>query len=253
MPADEKQPLTSQQQQLPASQKQAPQPTETRQKRAKIVSACSECRRKKTRCNGEQPCRNCQKSASPCVYPVSHSDDKRNGPSRAALEAIEERLQAIEEMLKTIVQSQLYMADLDPVAVNRFLNKDSSSSTTSTAPTATAVTSPTFRQQQQQLYISPSPQPSVASINTTPPTSSNYTAGGPPPPHPTTSSSSSSSSSSSPPPGREVRLPSIHSLSVPAAEHRDLPPLNSLHHQQQQDSYYDSSVDSQSNDRKRKR
>jgi hypothetical protein len=114
------------------------------------------------------------------------------------------------------------------------------------------MTSPTFRQQ-QQLYISPSPQPSVASINTTPPTSSNYTAGGAPPPHPTTSSSTSSSSSSSPPPGREVRLPSIHSLSVPAAEHRDLPPLNSLHHQQQQDFYYDSSVDSQSNDRKRKR
>ncbi|CAO3600519.1 unnamed protein product [Absidia cylindrospora] len=98
MPSDEQQQQQQQQQQAP--------PPETRQKRAKIVSACSECRRKKTKCNGEQPCRNCQKSSVPCVYPTSHTDDKRNGPSKAALEAIEERLKAIEDMLKTIVQSQ---------------------------------------------------------------------------------------------------------------------------------------------------
>ncbi|KAI9300051.1 hypothetical protein BJ944DRAFT_171451, partial [Cunninghamella echinulata] len=85
------------------------QPTEPRQKRVKIVSACSECRRKKTKCNGETPCSNCNKSSATCIYPTSHSDDKRNGPSKAALEAIEGRLKAIEDMLKTIVQSQFAM------------------------------------------------------------------------------------------------------------------------------------------------
>ncbi|KAI8368113.1 uncharacterized protein BYT42DRAFT_585320 [Radiomyces spectabilis] len=103
----------------------ADEPVETRRKRAKIVSACSECRRKKTKCNGEQPCRNCQKSSVPCVYPsTSHADDRRNAPSKAALEAIEERLKTIEDMLKTILQAHLPLGDLDPMAVNNFLNKD---------------------------------------------------------------------------------------------------------------------------------
>ncbi|GAN03037.1 hypothetical protein MAM1_0033d02488 [Mucor ambiguus] len=99
---------------------------EPRKKRAKIMSACGECRRKKTKCNGEQPCRNCQKSNAACIYPTaSQMDDKRNhgGPSKAALEAIEDRLKAIEDMLKTILQSQLPVHDLDPVAVNNFLTK----------------------------------------------------------------------------------------------------------------------------------
>ncbi|KAI7872076.1 hypothetical protein BDF14DRAFT_1699843, partial [Spinellus fusiger] len=82
------------------------QPVEPRKKRAKIVSACGECRRKKTKCNGEQPCRNCIKSGVPCVYPSSsQSDDRRNAPSKAALEAIEDRLKTIEDMLKTILHT----------------------------------------------------------------------------------------------------------------------------------------------------
>ncbi|KAK4515480.1 uncharacterized protein ATC70_010430 [Mucor velutinosus] len=100
--------------------------TEPRKKRAKIMSACGECRRKKTKCNGEQPCRNCQKSNAACIYPTaSQMDDKRThgGPSKAALEAIEDRLKAIEDMLKTILQSQFPVQELDPVAVNNFLTK----------------------------------------------------------------------------------------------------------------------------------
>lgn len=75
-------------------------------KRAKIVSACAECRRKKTKCNGEQPCRNCQKSAVHCIYPSLQQDDKRNGPTRAALESIEERLKNIEDMLRAVLSNQ---------------------------------------------------------------------------------------------------------------------------------------------------
>ncbi|KAF1798496.1 Zn(2)-C6 fungal-specific transcription factor [Mucor lusitanicus] len=107
---------------------------EPRKKRAKIMSACGECRRKKTKCNGEQPCRNCQKSNAACIYPTaSQMDDKRNhgGPSKAALEAIEDRLKAIEDMLKTILQSQLPVHDLDPVAVSNFLTKSNDNSSNS--------------------------------------------------------------------------------------------------------------------------
>ncbi|RCH90496.1 hypothetical protein CU097_008221 [Rhizopus azygosporus] len=80
--------------------------TEPPKKRAKIVSACAECRRKKTKCNGEQPCRNCQKSAVHCIYPSLQQDDKRNGPTRAALESIEERLKNIEDMLRAVLSNQ---------------------------------------------------------------------------------------------------------------------------------------------------
>ncbi|KAI8061909.1 hypothetical protein BDF21DRAFT_428776, partial [Thamnidium elegans] len=172
------------------------QTTEPRRKRAKIVSACGECRRKKTKCNGEQPCRNCEKSGVPCVYPSSSSsnDDKRNAPSKAALEAIEERLKTIEDMLRTIIKSQNVLAvEMDPV-VNNFLNRDSKSSSSS-------VSSP-------PLPPPPPPPPSVPPLLTTPQQQSDTTTS----------------------PSLQNRLPSIRSLSSSyppeqKLEHRDLPPL----------------------------
>ncbi|KAI9246039.1 hypothetical protein EDC94DRAFT_627772 [Helicostylum pulchrum] len=172
------------------------QTTEPRRKRAKIVSACGECRRKKTKCNGEQPCRNCEKSGVPCVYPSSSSnDDKRNAPSKAALEAIEERLKTIEDMLRTIIKSQNVLAvEMDPV-VNSFLNRDSKSSSSSSVsspppslqPPQPSSSAPQQQQQQQQQQSD------------------------------TTDT-------------RQNRLPSIRSLSSSyppeqKLEHRDLPPL----------------------------
>ncbi|GAN01534.1 hypothetical protein MAM1_0008d00967 [Mucor ambiguus] len=40
----------------------------TRRKRLKVVSACGECRRKKTKCNGEKPCAGCLKAHVECKY-----------------------------------------------------------------------------------------------------------------------------------------------------------------------------------------
>ncbi|KAI9280344.1 hypothetical protein BC943DRAFT_265943, partial [Umbelopsis sp. AD052] len=82
-----------------------PQTGDTRRKRAKIVSACSECRRKKTKCNGEIPCKNCAKSGVRCEYPTLNNEDRRNAPTKAAVEAIEDRLKTIEGMLRTILES----------------------------------------------------------------------------------------------------------------------------------------------------
>ncbi|KAI7869569.1 hypothetical protein BDF14DRAFT_1699895, partial [Spinellus fusiger] len=91
-------------------------PKEHRKKRAKIVSACSECRRKKTKCDGVSPCKTCTKAQVSCIYP-SQSDDKRNSTSKVAMEAIEERVKAIEDLLQVFLQSQIAIADLDPVAL----------------------------------------------------------------------------------------------------------------------------------------
>lgn len=45
---------------VPADQK--------RRKRLKVLSACNECRRKKTKCNGEKPCTGCLKANVECKY-----------------------------------------------------------------------------------------------------------------------------------------------------------------------------------------
>lgn len=116
-----------------------PSTIEPRRKRAKIVSACGECRRKKTKCNGEHPCRNCEKSGVACIYPMAQNDDKRV-PSKQALEAIEERLKTIEDMLRTIIKTQHLHQDMDP-AIHQFLHNTSKSS-----PTPPAITSPPLQQ-----------------------------------------------------------------------------------------------------------
>ncbi|ORX45252.1 hypothetical protein DM01DRAFT_1411013 [Hesseltinella vesiculosa] len=46
-----------------------------RRKRLKVATACTECRRRKTKCDGAQPCANCIKSKSNCCY-VSPSTSK---------------------------------------------------------------------------------------------------------------------------------------------------------------------------------
>jgi hypothetical protein len=193
--------------------------TEPRRKRAKIVSACGECRRKKTKCNGEHPCRNCEKSGVPCVYPsTSSNDDKRNAPSKQALEAIEERLKTIEDMLRTIIKSQNILSSVDMIdpVVNNFLNSSRDSKST-----CSSISSPTLQQQQQQ-------QSNIIHNNTTTSTTTNNT-------NTTNTPTNNNNNNTSPmnsPTSQHHRLPSIRSLSTSYTpeqqkieNNRDLPPL----------------------------
>ncbi|KAI8375032.1 hypothetical protein EDC96DRAFT_497642 [Choanephora cucurbitarum] len=149
--------------------------TEPRRKRAKIVSACGECRRKKTKCNGEQPCRNCEKSGAPCIYPSANaSDDRRNAPSKQALEAIEDRLKTIEDMLRAIIKAQQLATAEEPL-INHFLSRDSvqssSSSVSSPPPLPLPHSSTSARMQTTPPPLSPSLQnnsnrlPSIRSLS----------------------------------------------------------------------------------------
>ncbi|KAI8642978.1 hypothetical protein BD408DRAFT_431887 [Parasitella parasitica] len=119
----------------------------TRRKRLKVVSACSECRRKKTKCNGEKPCAGCIKANVDCKYsnpPKSRPSNNRplaasssptsasslppqsqqtqqeprfyqpqpqqlsqsNDKSNTAIQAIENRLSVIEDILQTLLKQQ---------------------------------------------------------------------------------------------------------------------------------------------------
>ncbi|KAI8359970.1 hypothetical protein BD560DRAFT_405065 [Blakeslea trispora] len=145
--------------------------TEPRRKRAKIVSACGECRRKKTKCNGEQPCRNCEKSGAPCIYPSANvTDDRRNAPSKQALEAIEERLKTIEDMLRTIIKTQQLTAAEEPL-ISHFLSRDSVQSSSSSVSSPPPPPPSSNRMQNTPPPLSPSLQhnsnrlPSIRSLS----------------------------------------------------------------------------------------
>ncbi|OBZ90882.1 hypothetical protein A0J61_01065 [Choanephora cucurbitarum] len=100
----------------------------TRRKRLKVVSACGECRRKKTKCNGEKPCAGCLKAHVECKYvdatktaTISTAENDKfilqstiypqpqppsSGHSTlSSIESIEERLGAIENILRTLLGS----------------------------------------------------------------------------------------------------------------------------------------------------
>ncbi|KAI8371426.1 uncharacterized protein BYT42DRAFT_580199 [Radiomyces spectabilis] len=103
----------------------------TRRKRLKVVSACSECRRKKTKCNGETPCIGCIKTRVDCRYsngnkpkPSVPRHDESLAPKTTAtptvpksatavhgmttttesIEAIESRLSVIEDVLRALIR-----------------------------------------------------------------------------------------------------------------------------------------------------
>ncbi|ORZ03432.1 hypothetical protein BCR43DRAFT_49716 [Syncephalastrum racemosum] len=120
-----------------------------RRKRLKVVSACGECRRKKTKCNGEKPCTGCIKAKVECKYATSlktksmtpaasstaaaaaasssgshstafranqrhhHPDDQSSATQRAvSVEAIEDRLTVIEDILRALLKNKHQGASL---------------------------------------------------------------------------------------------------------------------------------------------
>ncbi|KAL9551005.1 hypothetical protein MBANPS3_004460 [Mucor bainieri] len=56
----------------------------TRRKRLKVVSACGECRRKKTKCNGEKPCAGCLKAHVECKYTSASAITAANAAASTA-------------------------------------------------------------------------------------------------------------------------------------------------------------------------
>ncbi|KAI8078731.1 uncharacterized protein BX664DRAFT_342576 [Halteromyces radiatus] len=191
-----------------------PQINTPRKKRVKIVSACGECRRRKTKCNGELPCRSCHKADVPCVYPaVSHAEDKRNHISKAALEAIEDRLKAIEDMLHTILRSQSFVAELPAAAVSQFLNNKESPSSSLSLPRSYDQKQPQQSSSSSFTTLTSTQQRSHSSLLRSPPTQLNNTSNNEKDTKDDDDSKNNKNIStimSSP----DVRLPSIHDLSV---------------------------------------
>ncbi|KAJ5551068.1 hypothetical protein N7535_000990 [Penicillium sp. DV-2018c] len=71
------------------------------QKRRRVGRACDECRRKKIKCDGKQPCTHCTVYSYECSY--DQPSNRRRNPAPQYVEALETRLQKAEALLRTVL------------------------------------------------------------------------------------------------------------------------------------------------------
>ncbi|KAJ6166806.1 hypothetical protein N7470_002253 [Penicillium chermesinum] len=70
------------------------------QKRRRVGRACDECRRKKIKCDGKQPCTHCTVYSYECTY--DQPSNRRRNPAPQHLEALEARLHKAEAILRVV-------------------------------------------------------------------------------------------------------------------------------------------------------
>ncbi|KAI9736676.1 MAG: hypothetical protein M1834_000880 [Cirrosporium novae-zelandiae] len=70
-------------------------------KRRRVTRACDECRRKKIKCDGKQPCTHCTVYSYDCTY--DQPSNRRRNPPPQYIEALENRVQRAEALLKTVL------------------------------------------------------------------------------------------------------------------------------------------------------
>ncbi|KAF7934231.1 uncharacterized protein EAE97_008591 [Botrytis byssoidea] len=68
------------------------------QKRRRVTRACDECRRKKIKCDGKQPCTHCTVYSYDCTY--DQPSNRRRNPAPQYVESLELRLQRAESIIK---------------------------------------------------------------------------------------------------------------------------------------------------------
>ncbi|KAL9129984.1 MAG: hypothetical protein Q9217_001706 [Psora testacea] len=71
------------------------------QKRRRVTRACDECRKKKIKCDGKQPCTHCSVYSYECTY--DQPSNRRRNPTPQYVEALEMKLQRAETILKSVM------------------------------------------------------------------------------------------------------------------------------------------------------
>ncbi|KAL4810328.1 fungal-specific transcription factor domain-containing protein [Aspergillus unguis] len=71
------------------------------QKRRRVTRACDECRRKKIKCDGKQPCTHCTVYSYECSY--DQPSNRRRNPAPQYVEALENRLHKAEALLHVVL------------------------------------------------------------------------------------------------------------------------------------------------------
>ncbi|KAL1909294.1 Gypsy retrotransposon integrase-like protein 1 [Sporothrix stenoceras] len=100
----------------------APMPTPVH-KRRRVTRACDECRRKKIKCDGKQPCTHCSVYSYECTY--DKPSNRRRNPAPQYIEALESRLQRAETLLRKFMPDvDLADPNLDPMVQQEFQNRE---------------------------------------------------------------------------------------------------------------------------------
>ncbi|KAJ5684143.1 uncharacterized protein N7477_000488 [Penicillium maclennaniae] len=71
------------------------------QKRRRVGRACDECRRKKIKCDGKQPCTHCTVYSYECTY--DQPSNRRRNPAPQYVEALEARMHKAEAILRSLL------------------------------------------------------------------------------------------------------------------------------------------------------
>ncbi|CAG8008833.1 unnamed protein product [Penicillium salamii] len=83
------------------SQDASADPKSLPMKRRRVGRACDECRRKKIKCDGKQPCTHCTVYSYECSY--DQPSNRRRNPAPQYVEALEARMQKAEALLRTVL------------------------------------------------------------------------------------------------------------------------------------------------------
>ncbi|CAO3589180.1 unnamed protein product [Absidia cylindrospora] len=123
-------------------------------KRAKASVACHECRKRKVKCEGIQPCLRCRKSNFRCIFPQQQSS--KRGPPKQYIEILEARLQLMEKALRTIGGPASEILD-DALSLDHHALQDKNGihedDTTMQQPNEFHPTPNSIQQQQQQQQL----------------------------------------------------------------------------------------------------
>ncbi|KAF7897477.1 hypothetical protein EAF00_005705 [Botryotinia globosa] len=106
------------------------------QKRRRVTRACDECRRKKIKCDGKQPCTHCTVYSYDCTY--DQPSNRRRNPAPQYVESLELRLQRAESIIKACLPHiNLNDPNIDAASLLHRQVAPTTPSTTSSMPSAT--------------------------------------------------------------------------------------------------------------------
>ncbi|KAK9355159.1 fungal-specific transcription factor domain-containing protein [Lipomyces doorenjongii] len=117
------------------------------QKRRRVTRACDECRRKKIKCDGKQPCTHCTVYSYECTY--DQPSNRRRNPAPFYIHQLESRLQQSNAVLQALIPGvDIYKSGFD---VPRFLSQLKAKANPALTETASAALQAANSQMPTQL------------------------------------------------------------------------------------------------------
>ncbi|KAI0455194.1 hypothetical protein F5B21DRAFT_207945 [Xylaria acuta] len=137
----------------PSDSSSRPGPPVPLQQRRRVTRACDECRRKKIKCDGKQPCTHCQVYSYECTY--DKPSNRRRNPAPQYIEALENKLSRAETLLRKFMPDvDLNDPNLDPAVQQEFRMREQARQKAAAVQKKDQAKSPTPEGQLQSMISS---------------------------------------------------------------------------------------------------